>query len=380
VLPFASIDFFLLAGIFLLVAYACKLILPATAFRNVLLGITVLYITVFFPKPLHAFAFVVYCYLIYYLFEYVFRVPNKLYGSILLALPMILVKASVELNFIQFAGLSYITFRVIQVYLDNVNSEKPVNPFDYLLFLLFPATLLIGPIDRFQRFQKDLDGGLAQLNGRRFVQGWDMLLLGVFQKFIAAELVKRYWLDKLDPGSHDADQVFQNMYAYTIYLFFDFAGYSSMACGLGRLFGIDVPENFRMPFLAVNPQDFWRRWHITLGDWLRDYIFRPYYKWISGIRKFKTWPLFKQNSGLFLTFLVMGLWNGFHKNFILSGIIFGIYSVVHNSYVYQSRKKGRDIIFGNLPAPVVKFISIFTMFNLACFAIYIFSGRFPFFR
>ena len=142
--------------------------------------------------------------------------------------------------------------------------------------------------------------------------------------------------------------------------------------------GIDVPFNFDKPFLSRNPQDFWRRFHKTLGDWLKDYFFTPFYMFFSRKKSLKSYPLLRQNIAMFSTFLLMGCWNGFQKNFIISGILFGIYSVVHNSYLHYCKKKKRDIVFGNLNESVVKWISIFIMINFAAFSIYIFSGRCPF--
>jgi membrane protein involved in D-alanine export len=204
-----------------------------------------------------------------------------------------------------------------------------------------------------------------------------MVLLGLVQKFVLAEAINRYLLSPLNTESTSLSEMLSNMYVYAFYLYFDFAGYSSLAAGFAKLIGINVPQNFNNPFVAVNPQDFWRRWHASLSDWLRDYLFRPYYKWISGKEKLKPYPLLKQNSGLFLTFLVMGLWNGFKSNYILSGVLFGVYSVVHNTYVVRSRQAGRDIVFGSLNEVAVKWISVFLMFNLACIALYVFSGRCP---
>jgi membrane protein involved in D-alanine export len=374
-LPFTTIDFFLLMGVLLLVGVACRLFFTSyAAYRNFLLLVSVFYILVFYPKPFHPFLFVAYCYSVYL----VFRNGNKLIGSLLLALPMVLVKASFQADLVSFAGLSYITFRVIQVLLDNDPAQRPVSILDYLLFMIFPPTLLIGPIDRYQRFKGDLKNGFSAMNGLRGLEGWQMMVYGILQKFILAELVNRYWLSHADASSRAIGDMANNMYAYSFYLYFDFAGYSALACGLGRLFGIAVPENFNAPYLAVNPQDFWRRWHITLSDWLRDYFFRPYYKWISGFKRLKDHPLLKQNTGLFLTFLLMGLWNGFQGIYIISGSIFGLYSVVHNTYIVQCRKKQRDVVFGNMDPAAVKWISIFLMFNLSCFALYIFSGRCPF--
>ena len=375
-LPFSSIDFFWLFLLFFGIVLICRAWFRSfIPYRRLLLFITLFYIIGYFTEPLKAFGFVAYCYLIYFLFDYIFKLKNKLTGSILLALPMIFVKAHWQTDIVSFAGLSYITFRVIQIYLDNDRSSKPVSVPDFFLFMLFPATLLIGPIDRFDRFRSDLDSGYSRINPENLTRGWELLLLGILQKYIMAEAVNRFWLSHADQDSKHVSEMANNMYAYSLYLYFDFAGYSALASGMGRMFGINVPENFNNPFFAVNPQDFWRRWHITLGNWLRDYIFRPYYKWISGIRSLKNYPLLKQNTGLFLTFLVMGLWNGFLANYIISGSIFGIYSVVHNTYLVQCRKKQRDVIFGKMGPIAVKCISIFLMFNLTCFALYIFSGR-----
>jgi membrane protein involved in D-alanine export len=237
---------------------------------------------------------------------------------------------------------------------------------------------LIGPIDRFNRFSADLDGGYDRLNSTRFLEGWQILVFGVLHKFIIAEVINRYWLGPIDAGSKEFWVMMNSMYAYYAYLYFDFAGYSAMAVGLGKIMGIDVPINFNKPFLAVNPQDYWRRWHKSLGDWLKDYFFMPFYKAFSKWKFMKPYPLLRQNISLFLTFLLMGCWNGFKLNYILSGSIFGVYSVAHNSYVYYCRKKGKDIVFGNLSQLTVKLISIFIMINMTAVAIYVFSGRIPF--
>lgn len=377
-LPFTGIDFFLLSAIFLLSVYAVKAIAGTRLpLKWLLLTGSLIYVVWYVPHAVSAFAFLTYTYLVYYCAEYVIKSEKKWPAVILLLAPMILVKASVAVDIISFTGLSYITFRVIQIYLDNNRNEKPVRPEDYALFMFFTPTLMIGPIDRFKRFNDDVKSGFAALTITNFTQGWEMVLLGLVQKFVLAEAINRYLLSPLNTESTSLSEMLSNMYVYAFYLYFDFAGYSSLAAGFAKLIGINVPQNFNNPFIAVNPQDFWRRWHASLSDWLRDYLFRPYYKWISGKEKLKPYPLFKQNSGLFLTFLVMGLWNGFKSNYILSGVLFGVYSVVHNTYVVRSRQAGRDIVFGSLNEVAVKWISVFLMFNLACIALYVFSGRCP---
>lgn len=307
-------------------------------------------------------------------------------GSIVLLLPMILVKSDIRVHYypfhfndwISFAGLSFMSFRILQVYLETRPADPPVNPLRYLSFLIYTPTLLIGPIDRFQRFNNDLEGGYPRLDIKRFSDGMQALIYGVLYKYIIAECISRYWLNSFDPTSKDWFSMMNTMYGYFLYLFFDFAGYSHMAIGLAKMSGIDIPQNFNMPFLARNPQDFWRRFHITLGDWLKDYFFKPFYLFLSGRKTFQAFPLLRQNIALFLTFTLMGCWNGFKPWYIYSGMLFGIYSLVYNSYVYYSKKKRRDVVFGKMKEAYVKWISIVIMFNLAAFAIYIFSGRFPF--
>jgi membrane protein involved in D-alanine export len=299
---------------------------------------------------------------------------------------MILVKSGIKVHYypyhlsdwMSFAGLSYISFRVISVYIEAKPNEKPVNLFKYLNFLLFTPTLLIGPIDRFHRFKVDLEKGYANINLENISKAIEYLFLGLAYKFIFAELIQEYWLESFPAESKKFLDIIANMYGYYLYLFFDFAGYSAMAMGVGRFMGINVPVNFDKPFLARNPQDFWRRFHKTLGDWLRDYFFMPFYKYFTKQKRLKKLPLLRQNLALFATFMLMGMWNGFSINFILSGIIFAVYSVVHSTYVYYSKKAGKDIVFGNLNEEYVQWISIFIMFNLAAFSIYIFSGRFPY--
>ena len=151
-----------------------------------------------------------------------------------------------------------------------------------------------------------------------------------------------------------------------------------MAIGVGKMMGVDLPINFNKPFLAQNPQDFWRRFHKSLGDWLSDYFFKPLYKFLSQRKSLKKNPLLRQNIAMMATFTLMGCWNGFQLNFVLSGMLFGVYSVGHNSYIYQCKKQKKDVVFGDINEGVKKWISVILFLHLAAFSIYIFSGRAPF--
>lgn len=385
-LPFASIDFFVfLTGTIILMGGFRFLLRRWIPFPAAILILSLIYLLFFYPKPVHVLILAGWAYLITTLFISVFRIRNKVPGILLLLIPLLLVKSTIRFDtypfalndVISFAGLSYISFRIISLYMDLEPGAKPVNGFRYLSYLIFTPTILIGPIDRYHHFSKDLDGGYSQVNAAGLKQGLDWMVYGLLYKFVIAEVISRYWLDRFSPESRAWLDMLMNMYGYYLYLFFDFAGYSYMAMGAGKMLGMAVPVNFHFPFLARNPQDFWRRFHITLGDWLKDYFFTPLYTFFTRQKRLKAYPLLRQNVALFLTFLLMGCWNGFSGNFILSGALFGLYSMVHNSYVYYCRRRQRDLFFGNLPERYVKLFSIIIMFNLAAFAIYIFSGRCP---
>ncbi len=383
-LPFSELSFYILivplVGLFWLlrpvISYWLKLTFHLT--------FAVVFYTVFFKDYQLLFAYTVLSYLVYYLLEYILRTEHKIIGIIIFIFPLLLIKTHTKFgtnyaqDLIAFAGISYYLFKVIHVYVDNNNKEKPVPFSEYCCYLLLPTTLLIGPINRFKPFQNDLKNSNENYNFELFKIGVEKILLGAVYKYVFAEIINRYWLFNFDATSNEIWQMSNVMYSYYLYLFFDFAGYSFLAVGFSNLLGFKIPDNFNLPFLAVNPADYWRRWHITLSEWLKDYFFTPFYKFLSGKKSLKPYPITRQNVALFLTFVIMGYWNGFTNHFVASGVLFGLYSVIHNTYTIECRKKKRDIVFGNLSATAIKYISIFIMFNITAFAVYVFSGKFPF--
>ena len=376
-LPFANIDFYLLFALLVALLYGLRALLRGrVSLVSVLIGISLFYTVAYFPKPWQILLFITYQCLFTWLLLFRWQRLHKLLGSLLLALPMVLVKLNWNVDVIGFAGISYITFRCIQVYLDGDLLRDKFRFADLIAFLLFTPSLLAGPIDRYERFKSDMDQGWSRLNRDALLAGWEFMALGLLHKFVLAELVDRYWLSECE-GCTAAWPMLKDMYGYTAYLYFDFAGYSLMAIGLGRMMGVELPKNFDKPWLTQNAPEFWKRWHISLGDWLRDYFFRPIYKSLSGVQRLRTWPLLRQNIALFSTFLLMGCWNGLQAHYIGSGSLFGLYSVVYNSYQHQRKKHGWDIWKGVHPT-VVKVLSIAIMIHLAVFALYIFSGRFPY--
>ncbi|MCG3678354.1 D-alanyl transfer protein [Aliarcobacter butzleri] len=373
-LPFSGIGFFAISFIFILFLHLFKNILKRfISYKTVIFLSVVIYIAICIPHSYKLFLLLFYVYIIYIIF-----VSNNyqetIFPMIVIAFPMILHKVDIDPIF-KIIGISYITFRTIQAIVDSQNYGK-LSFMEFTSFLLFPTTLLAGPIDRSYRFQEDLKKGYENLTLQNVGKGWDILIVGVLFKFVIAQLVAMYWLAKIDENSTNLLDMANSAYSYTTYLFFDFAGYSAMAVGLSFMIGIFIPMNFNHPYLAPNPQDFWRRFHITLGTWLTDYFFKPLYKYLHQYPYLKNRKLLLQNIAITCTFLLMGMWNGLTWYFIFSGFLFGIYSSIHNAYVLYVKKGGYDY-FSFFPEIISINLKRFLMINGAVFALYFFSGRVP---
>jgi membrane protein involved in D-alanine export len=159
------------------------------------------------------------------------------------------------------------------------------------------------------------------------------------------------------------------MYAYTFYLFFDFAGYSAFAISISYLFGVHTPENFNRPFLARNIRDFWNRWHITLSFWFRDHVYMRFLlaaargKWFRSMHTAAI-------LGYFLAFGLMGLWHGIEPHYILYGLYMAtLLSIFH---IFSSWKK---VHHHWREGPLWNALAVFITFNAVCFGMLIFSGR-----
>jgi len=382
ILPYTEAAFYLVASCAICFSWLLKLLANrigrSDLYSSWLLSMTLIYTAFMYTNPLGIFLFVLYGYLVY---RYISRKSGtwRVIAVILYVLPLLLnkflgiaptIKTDLR-HILQIAGISYMTFKMIQIHVDESEGDV-IGPGRFFLFLAFTPTILIGPIDRFRRFSDNVDLGFSVINQENLVSGFNFLIRGLLYKYVIAYSIQTLVINHLD-GLGYVTYHLSYMYAYLGYLFFDFAGYSLLAMGLGYMLGIQVPYNFNNPFLALNPKEFWQRWHKTLGDWLNDFFFRPILKWLS--QKNCATPIVRQNIALFATFSLMGCWNGFEFHYILSGMIFGLYSVIHNYYSMQCKKQRRDVIFGSLSAKWVKATSVFIMFNIVAFAIYIFSGN-----
>jgi membrane protein involved in D-alanine export len=269
-----------------------------------------------------------------------------------------------------FLGISYVTFRALDVIFclrDKVISSPPT--LDFLACLFFFPTISSGPIDRYRRFTLDWR---KKRTRAEFLLDLDQAVHRIFRgflyKFIIAALIKQYWLDRAAEGA-GLLALLSYMYAFSLYLFFDFAGYSAFAIAFSYLFGVHTPENFDRPFLARDIRDFWNRWHITLSFWFRDHV---YMRFLLAAARGK-WFANKHTAAIiayFLAFGLMGLWHGIKLHFILYGLYqaallsgFDIFSRWN-----QARGFWRDTV-------IWRAAGIFITFQCVCFGFLIFSGR-----
>ncbi|WP_391528449.1 MBOAT family O-acyltransferase [Photorhabdus akhurstii] len=309
----------------------------------------------------------------FYLITLIFKknIINKLVSSLLIILPLFLVKLNLEFShLLGVIGLSFFTFRAIDVILFSSKQQKIVI-YEYFAYLFLPLVWLAGPMYRWNSFKRDLLELQVPVSLDKWFSGAGQILYGVVQKFLFAAIIYNVFLsDYINKDTIESYLVVA--ISYSFYLYFDFAGYTNMACGAGKLFGINLPINFHYPILAKNPQDFWRRFHISLSEWLRDVIFMPLYKMLMEKEFFKNHRLFSQNISIFITLFCMGIWNGLEPNYIISGALFGFYSVMHNCLINYTRDK--ENLTNILNTKLISFFGRLTTLTLICFSLYIFSG------
>ncbi len=307
-------------------------------------------------------------------FPLVLKKVNKrpiLWLFVLLSLvPMLLNKFRVEIGGSVFGllGLSYLSFRAIQVIIDTYDGliEK-IKVFDFLYFVLFFPCISSGPIDRSRRFTKELETPYSKEEYRElFEKGVWKLFCGAFYNFVLSNLIYSYWLSPLGKGFL-ADVSY--MYGYTLFLFFNFAGYSLMAIGTAYIMGVKLPDNFNMPFAALDMKDFWSRWHISLSTWLRDYVYSRFVMSALKGKWFKN-PYTASYIGYVITMMTMGLWHGLELHYIVYGAYHGLLMCVND--ILDNKVKGFKKLKRN---PKWQPLFCVVTIQLFSFGLLIFSGR-----
>ncbi len=264
--------------------------------------------------------------------------------------PIILVNKAINDNIFDFnlsenrvalpIGISFYTFQsmsyTIDLYLRNIKVQKSFIGFTSYV-TLFPQ-IVAGPIVRYEDVAKEIDDRTVNIN--KISEGICKFIKGLAKKAILANNIGIIWtqIKAMDYGEISAATAWIGILAFTFQIYFDFSGYSDMAVGLGKMLGFNFPKNFDHPYLSRSVSEFWRRWHITLGTWFREYVYIP----LGGNRK----GLPKTIRNLLITWGLTGLWHGASWNFILWGLYFGVLIVIERLGWGNILKKLPSIVSG----------------------------------
>jgi len=231
-------------------------------------------------------------------------------------------------------GISYYTFRAISYQVDVYRKKLPVerNLFRFSLYITFFPVLIAGPIVRYAELRNQIVS--RQINSERAAEGVRRFIRGLALKVLIADTLAMI-SDRIYSIPFQAlstELAWIAIVAYTLRIFFDFSGYTDMAIGIGLMMGFKLPENFNFPYTAKNVRDFWRRWHMTLTSWLRDYIFLPIAYSVSRKLRSQTTAGIKSDHIIYIiaatvTFVICGAWHGSTRVFIMWGLYFAFFMV-----------------------------------------------------
>ena len=370
---FEGNEFFLLLFVVLLIGFVVNFFEKRKDYY--ILALSLLFAGAIYGKSrammVYLLAFIVYQYFLVFLVQ---RIEAKRLKPLvfLSILPLVINKvfALTSLHLLAFIGISYMSFKTIQIMLeisDGLIKEK-ISIKDYLQFLLFFPTVSAGPIDRSRRFLKEINEVMPRKEYLELAgDGVYRIVLGLLYKVVLSTYVYQMLLALSNTGT--VVYSIKYMYLYTLYLFFDFAGYSLMAVGSSNILGIQTPMNFNKPFLSVDIKDFWTRWHITLSTWLRDFVFSRVLMQVIRKKWFKN-RLHNATYAYMVNMLVMGFWHGLSVSYIVYGFYHGV--LMAGFEVYQKKS---NFYKKNKNKNWYKLLSWFVTMNLVMIGFFIFSGE-----
>ena len=370
---FEGNEFFLLLLVVLLIGFVLNYFGKRKDYY--ILSLSILFAGAIYGKSksmvVYLLAFIIYQYVLVFIAQ---RMDSKRLKPLVMLsiLPLVVNKvfAITQLHLLAFIGISYMSFKTIQIMLeisDGLIKEK-ISVKDYLQFLLFFPTVSSGPIDRSRRFLKEINEVMPRKDYLELAgDGIYRIVLGLLYKVVLSTYVYQILLALSNTGT--VVYSIKYMYLYTLYLFFDFAGYSLMAVGSSNVLGIQTPMNFNKPFLSIDIKDFWTRWHITLSTWLRDFVFSRVLMQVIRKKWFKN-RLHNAAYAYMVNMLVMGFWHGISVSYIAYGFYHGV--LMSGFEIYQKKstfyKKHKN-------KTCYKLISWFVTMNLVMVGFFIFSGE-----
>ena len=318
--------------------------------------------------------FVVELLLVYFFFLFRKRCSSELVYYIIFALsvaPLAVIKyygRTSYASYIGFTGASYISFKIWEILFEIHDGKiEKLNFLNVIGFLTFAPTFSSGPIDRYPSFISEMEKKTdrAEYVSGYLIPGIKKIILGMFYKFSIAFLINTYVMSRYETLSVKGAIAY--MYAYTLYLFFDFAGYSLMAVGTGCLMGVKVMDNFNKPFLSRNLKEFWERWHISLSTWFGDFVYSRFV--LNNVRNglFKE-PRIAARWAFLFPMLVMGFWHGLYWHYILYGLYHGVLLVLTDIWIKSKTfRKVKKLKCYNLVSRII-------CFHIIAFGMLIFSG------
>jgi alginate O-acetyltransferase complex protein AlgI len=232
-----------------------------------------------------------------------------------------------HLNIILPIGISFYTFHTISYIVDSYRGViRPTrNFFEFASYVSLFSQLIAGPIVRFRQIEADLEALGHASRTRWLYLGASMFVVGLVEKVLVADTLAAF----VNPAFESYATLgtlgaWMAMLCYSFQLYFDFSGYSTMAVGLGYMFGLRIPQNFNSPYKALDPSDFWRRWHISLSSCMRDYLYIPF-----GGSRYGEWRTYRN---LMLTMLIGGLWHGANWTFVFWGAYHGVLLIAYRAW------------------------------------------------
>ena len=269
-------------------------------------------------------------------------------------------------RFLSLIGVSYFSFKMIHFLIESYRAKiENLSFVNYLSYILFFAPFISGPINRYNHFSRQLCRDESPRLKTNFGAAFERIIHGLFKKIVLAQILFPHIL-----GNHakpvDELSIFQlvlGLYAYALYFYFDFAGYSDLAIGVGRLLGFELPENFNNPFLKRNIRELWANWHMSLTSWLVDYIYWPIVRGLRNTEFFRRHPVFLSNIGMIVTFIVCGMWHGEAFHFIVWGAYHGLGIAALTIYQREKRKMKNNLLVRYFRSRISLFAGVLLTFN-----------------
>lgn len=282
-------------------------------------------------------------------FKYLGFIIEALNAGFGIAIPNPNLPLPIGISFFTFQSMSY----TIDLYRRQIKVQK--NAASFMAFVTLFPQIVAGPIVRYEDIQNEIDD--RTITEKMIGDGISRFIVGLGKKVLIANNIGLLWTEikAMDYGEISAVTAWLGILAFTFQIYFDFSGYSDMAIGLGKMMGFHFPENFNYPYMSHSVAEFWRRWHITLGAWFRDYVYIP----LGGSRC----PKLRQLRNLAIVWMLTGLWHGASWTFVLWGLYFAVFLILERLFLGGLLARAPRI-FAHLYVLLVTLVS-FVLFSAA---------------